>query len=161
VLYETFRSFADTRTEAAWPYIARLTAQTIRRGGVDTFFRRAARLLERCEHDDLERLVAATRWAAHALTVHPSEQDLVAVCFVVRGDKLAALVHYRMPEDGSAAARHHDHGPITGRNDPRGFDLIQLVIDSRLARQAGQMEQPEARFELAEEYFQRLSQLPR
>jgi hypothetical protein len=49
-LYETFRMFAFTRTEAAWPYIARMTAEYMEESrAIDSFFRRAGWLLERCE----------------------------------------------------------------------------------------------------------------
>jgi hypothetical protein len=41
-LYETFRMFAFARTETAWPFIARMTAEYISEGRVvDDFFRRA------------------------------------------------------------------------------------------------------------------------
>lgn len=61
-LYEAFRSYAFTRTEAAWPYIARLAAPYVANTRpVDDCFRRTAWLLERCDDKDIAILRAAFR----------------------------------------------------------------------------------------------------
>ncbi|MBK7759565.1 MAG: hypothetical protein IPI35_24840 [Deltaproteobacteria bacterium] len=68
VLYETFRSFAFTRTQAAWPYISQMTAEYIeQRKTVDTFFRRMGWLLERCEDEDVALLREAFVWSGDVI----------------------------------------------------------------------------------------------
>jgi len=60
LLYAAFRSMAYARSDAAWPYIARLTAEYLHHGqAADSFFKRASWLLERCEDEDVKLLVEA------------------------------------------------------------------------------------------------------
>lgn len=51
---------AYARSDTAWPYIARLTAEYLHHGQpADSFFKRASWLLERCEDEDVRLLVEA------------------------------------------------------------------------------------------------------
>ncbi len=60
LLYADFKSKANARSDAAWPYIARLTAEYLHHGQpADSFFKRASWLLERCEDEDVKLLVEA------------------------------------------------------------------------------------------------------
>ncbi len=59
-LYACFKAMFNGRSEAAWPYIARLTSMyVLYEPSVDTFFKRASWLLERCEDEDVKLLVEA------------------------------------------------------------------------------------------------------
>lgn len=69
LLYAAFRSMAYSRSDAAWPYIARLAAGYLHHGQpADSFFKRVSWLLERAEEPDMAILREAVDHTHHVLT---------------------------------------------------------------------------------------------
>lgn len=135
VLYETFRSLAFTRTEAAWPYIAKLTASYLpgtyrEQKPVDDYFRRMGRLLERCEQRD----IVALRKVAEATLTQASAANAPKAgnyAWVDRGNGIMEVGFQSAPAPASV--------PVTLATLYDGGDLINLVEDARLGISSGMM----------------------
>jgi hypothetical protein len=131
LLYDTFRSMAFGRSRAAWPYIARMTADyLVNRGGrPDTFFKRTAWLLEQCEDEDivvLGEIVSATVSVLADMADH-------RVAGVVRGVIWNDEVDRNIVTIGVYPGRHVERRlPAQGRDPSRYLDVVGLVDDSRL-----------------------------
>ncbi|MES2643877.1 MAG: hypothetical protein V4850_30595 [Myxococcota bacterium] len=131
-LYETFRSFAFTRSEAAWPFIARMTAEYVERGcKVDSHFRRTAWLLERCDAEDVDLLVAALTECRGRIDEAPEGFHLLAA-----GDRLKVKPeHQRVTFDDGGMYLEAGHQRVATPSVARG--LLVLLRDSRLALPGG------------------------
>lgn len=143
-LYEAFRSFAFTRTEAAWPYIGRLTADYVaHRRRIDTLFRRAAWLLERCEEEDVVMLVQATTFTRDLLAQAADPEVLGVVwCGQEYADPLGIDYQHR-PYGLSVNAAVKPGLDAVGvarlvPGESRGTDVLRLVQDARFARLTNQ-----------------------
>ncbi|MFH1467870.1 MAG: hypothetical protein ABIO70_26025 [Pseudomonadota bacterium] len=91
-LYACFKAMFNGRSEAAWPYIARLTSlYVLYQPSVDAFFKRASWLLERCEDEDVKLLVEAMQVSRMIKEDHLRRQE-------TRGDgPLCSLVWKHKP----------------------------------------------------------------
>jgi hypothetical protein len=140
VLYETFRVFAFTRTEAAWPYIARMTAEYLSRSrAIDDLFRRSGWLLERCEQEDLSMLVEAVTYSRDVLADPdpevvgvvwhgPDYGDVLGVDYQHRPFGLAVNAAAKVGLDAMPPARI-----VAG--EFRGAEVLRLIQDARFGRQ--------------------------
>lgn len=74
LLYDHHRAIYFGKSRAAWPYVVKLTADHIKNKGgqPDNYSRRMARLLERCEEEDLEVLKVAARCTLGMLSKFPA-----------------------------------------------------------------------------------------
>ncbi len=132
-LYQSFRSFAFTRTEAAWPYIARLTADyLVENAPIDSFFRRMAWLLERCEDHDVEVLRVAARTTAEKLSRGVSFPNALVTWSCTPG---AVDMHVEVinASDGVLISTQSAYGTEDSRPD----GVRALLIESRLAQARG------------------------
>lgn len=133
VVYETFRHFAFTRAEAAWPYIATMTAEYLAaKRPVDKFFRRMGWLLERCEAEDIEVLRAAARATAEELS-KPRDFTHRLVTWNCLAASAAIEVEVVDAEKGVLSSLMGDGGIGDGTAD----GVRALLAESRLARPRG------------------------
>ena len=132
-LYEAFRSFAFTRTEAAWPYIALMTADYVHHNRpVDKFFRRMGWLLERCEEEDIEVLRAAARATSAKLSEPPDFPNLLVTwkCVTTSAEMEVDVVN----ADEGVGSSLMGNG---GAGDTAADAVRALLAESRLARAKG------------------------
>lgn len=137
-LYENFQSMARARTEAAWPYIAKLTAEFIHnRRPVDTYFRRVGWLMENATEEELvtffrlirESVKFRDRWKAEGFGI-----QAVLWRSGFEGGATMAMVTGITVTIPAKPAKHLTVS--SGPEDPKGFwfgDCMELVRSSRLA----------------------------
>lgn len=136
LIYESFKSMAFGKSRWAWPYMARLTADYLvhRDGTSDSFFKRAAWLLERCESEDIAFLKGAFSVTRGSLVAFRGEYGDVASAFegyewVPNPGQLLVVSLSPQDEERSPMQRfEHDLG--IDRNE----DVVALLLESRLAR---------------------------
>lgn len=132
LLYETFRSMAFSKSRAAWPYIARMTADYLKnRGGKpDTFFKRMAWLLERCEDEDVHFIARALVLTRECVNEATGEAEDPVVEWT-HGGGGALTVSARRGRGVSASVR------VVAGEFPRNYEVNGLVRESRIGRSSG------------------------
>jgi hypothetical protein len=157
LIFESFRAIVFSRSEAARRYICLVTAECIVhcQGKPDTFFKRAAWLLERCEEGDVLVLEEACRDTVVALRGPPSGEVPLSVLWEFYGGGVAVDVYLPAPKGETKTWRAS--GEISGAHEPRYSDCYSIVAESRVGRGDGTGFQ--VVFPLAEGHIQRLAKL--
>lgn len=139
-LYQMFRSMAFSRSPAAWPYIARMTAEYINeQRPADEFFRRLGLFLERAAEPDV-------RWCSYFADVTQLPEDSGNKPPAVRwgyGFDTRARGEHGVP-DGACVASYNDGGVVrqeacTLEDHQSLAEFFQILTESRLAHSAGSM----------------------
>lgn len=131
LVYQSFKAMAFGKSSAAWPYILRITAdRLVNHGGApDTFFRRAAWMLERCEEDDLPMIEAACRASAEFLALAEHVSALGVVWCTADGGRGLTINATKGPGLDAAVPTR-----VVAPDGFRGADVIGLVQEARFAR---------------------------
>ena len=132
LLYADFKSKASARSEAAWPYIARLTAEYLHHGQpADSFFKRMGLLLERCEGEDVRVLCGIAGEARRLSTEHGIGEDFHFLgCHPCDGGMEVCLNVGGMDRPVSIKA-----DALVPLDELHGLDLCEMINQGRLGPQ--------------------------
>lgn len=150
-IYDTFRHTANVRSEAAFPYIAMLTAPYAVGGKPpDEFFRRVAWLLERCEDEDIPVL----RQAAHDTNSKVQRRENAANATVTWDFGKGPTVVVEFINAGEPIGVSIT--PQTARGSSHLDGARQLLVESRIGHAEGVHK---VSFALADGHIARLTEL--
>lgn len=128
LLYQSFRRMVDSPDEASWPYIALLTACTMRGECSDTFCKRFGPLLARLEGEDIVLLHRTAVMAGDMADTIGGLDSIGYLCFSPEEEGMQVSV--LKPE--------HELGPsvetTTGDMD-RALSLCHMINSARLGPQ--------------------------
>lgn len=129
-LYESFRSMMSSRSEATWPYAAKLAAHyVVRKLEPDTFFLRAGWLLVRCEEEDIDILRQGFAESEALLGEVPAEgRAPLGVEWLTHDQRGLCLA---VNPDGGRGS-HRPLRTVGQYSVWRAMDIVALLTESRL-----------------------------